>query len=280
MKKHSLRLLITALAVLVLGTPGLFAREFTWHPLTGPETERFLVPGNPPLTVGDQNVFFNCVEFGLQVALTLSEKEALRSALMQEFLQQKNHLLAALRELRKLWATITAQKPDEIGKYRLIIRDSLLFEARNSPNLALSQLITTILKDSEEQVTPGEPVISRRTLKAFVEMVQTAYRLKNRRVVSWDATQMKNLEAQLLKRVPSLSPEGRKWLSNVDFHRAFLEKSMQAIAADEKESVKKLLLDIFAPPMPGNPDAVDIEAIPLPPPNVFPLPSELPWEWR
>ncbi|MBF0502466.1 MAG: hypothetical protein HQM09_20175 [Candidatus Riflebacteria bacterium] len=257
-----------------------FADNSFWYEVMGEEARRILVPGEPPLTVGKQNVFLNCMEFGLGLALTQAEQEAVRAGLMQEFLTYKGKLLDDLTTMEKLWKEIASTDQDKRGALRLIIRDVLLEKMKKNPESMISHAISDVMKHREE-VIPGLPRIDKRCIASFLELVQMSLRLRDRRVVSWSTTETAALEAALLKRIPTLSPEGRKWLENADFHRAIIDRSWHRIAADEKETVKALLIETFAPASAsGTEPVIDIEKIPLPPPNIFALPSDLPWELR
>lgn len=272
------RLLPLLLMIFVLSPA--FAAELGWHTTDGDEARRALVPGEPPLTVGQQNVFFNCMEFGMSIALTQSEQESVRAALMQEYLSFKRGLLQDLNQLQDLWNKIVLSKPEEKPQYRIIIRESLLEEAKKSPETQLSRIILSISHRSEP-IVPGTPRIDRRCLSAFLEIVQIALRLRDRRVVSWTQADSEALETVLLKRLPQLSPEGRRWLSNADFHHAIIDRAWKNTPTDEKEAIRPLLIETFAPPTPtGSPFPIDLEKIPLPPPNIFPLPTSIPWELR
>lgn len=268
------------LLLFVLTLSPLSAAELGWHATDGEEARRALVPGEPPLTVGQQNVFLNCMEFGLSIALTQSEQEAVRAALMQEYLSFKRGLLEDLQQLQDLWVKITLARPEERPQYKVIIRESLLEESKKSPETQLSKIINSISRRSEA-IVPGTPRIDRRCLSAFLEIVQLALRLRDRRVVSWTPADHEALETVLLKRLPELSPEGRRWLSNADYHHALIDRAWKNTPTDEKELIKPLLIQTFAPSTPtGSPFPIDLEKIPLPPPNIFPLPTSLPWELR
>ena len=269
-----------ALLCLVLLCNPVFAASLGWHATVGEESSRTLVPGEPPLTVGQQNVFFNCLEFGLGVALTAPEQEDVRAALMQEYLSFKRGLLDDLRQLQGLWDTISVAKAEEKPQFRVVIRESLLEEARKNPDAQLSRVINGIVRGSEP-IVPGTPRIAHRSLSSFLEIVQLALRLRDRRVVSWTPADREALETVLLKRLPQLSPDGRRWLSNADFHLALIDRAWRMTPPDEKDSVRSLLTETFAPAAPtGSPFPVDLEKIPLPPPNIFPLPTSIPWEFR
>ena len=251
-----------------------------WFPTDGEESLRTLVPGEPPLTIGQQNVFFNCLEFGLGVALTPQEQEEVRAALMQEYLSFKRGLLDDLRQLQGLWETISNAKANEKPQFRVVIRESLLDEAKKNPDAQLSRVITGIVRGSEP-IVPGTPRIAHRSLSSFLEIVHLALRLRDRRVVSWTPADREALETVLLKRLPSLSPEGRRWLSNADFHLALIDRAWRTTPPDEKDSIRALLVETFAPAAPADsPFPIDLEKIPLPPPNIFPLPTSVPWEFR
>jgi hypothetical protein len=252
-----------------------------WRPIVGMESQKILVPGPKPLTVGKQNTLFNCIEFALSCALTQGEEESLRAGLMQEFLTFKEALLEDLQELETLWTTILESAPEDRSRYRLLLRDALLKETtRNSIN-GIGKILSAIEKQSQEAVVPGNPLISKRQIAAYFELVQMALRLRDRRVVSWNAAELATLEQELITGIPRLTPEGRKWLANADLHRAITAKNWNKTSAEEKETIRVLLVETYAPAgsktgtMP-----VDIQAIHLPPPNLFPLPRELPWNQR
>ncbi len=272
------RLFVCVLMVVVTGT--LWAGTDFWYPISGPQADRILVPGEPPLTVGLQNGFLNCLEFGLALALTQQEQEAARAALMAEYLANRSELLEALREIGGIWMKVEKARPEERGSLRRIIRDSLLEETQKSPQLGMAQVVRQILKNGNEAVLVGPPRLDRRLLAAFFELVQMCLRLRDRRVVVWDDQTRAALEARLLQRVPQLSPEGRVWLGNADFHRAMIAANWQRVPADEKEVIRKFLIETFAPTGPGEIAGVDLDRIPLPPPTIFPLPTDLPWDLR
>ncbi|RCK81784.1 MAG: hypothetical protein OZSIB_0918 [Candidatus Ozemobacter sibiricus] len=265
--------------VILLVTPAWATASF-WYPIDGPEARRVLVPGSPPLTVGQQNAFLNCLEFGLAIALTQREQEAARAALMEEYLAHRGDLLAALEEIRKIWQQVEAAKPQDRGVLRQIIRDSLLEETQKFPNLAMARVVRRILQDGNEAVLEGPPRIDRRMLAAFFELVEMALRLRDQRVIVWDEPTRRAMEAKILQRIPTLSPEGRMWLVNADFHRALIARNWQNVPPDEKETIRRFLVETFAPGAELGERAVDLERIPLPPPTIFPLPTDLPWEFR
>ncbi|MFZ2957576.1 MAG: hypothetical protein WA705_11845 [Candidatus Ozemobacteraceae bacterium] len=270
------------LVLFFVGLSPVFAENSFWHEIKGEEARRILVPGEPPLTVGKQNVFLNCMEFGLAVALTQAEQDAVRAALMQEFLTFKGRLLDDLAILEKLWKEIANADVQKRGALRLIIRDALLEEVKKNPNAMISRAISNVLKH-EEAVIPGNPKIDQRCIASLFELIQMALRLRDHRVVSWTVSETAAMESALLQRIPTLSPEGRQWLGNADFHRAIIERSWRRVSADEKETVKQLLIETFAPVSSGTPGvfpAVDFEKILFPPPNIFPLPVDLPWDLR
>jgi len=108
-----------------------------------------------------------------------------------------------------------------------------------------------------------------------------AFRLRDRRIVTWDEPVRKSFEASILKRLPSLPPSGRNWLANADIHRALIVRSWQQVAPDERDVISRLLIETFAPALAsGSALPITVDAIPLPPPNLFPLPTELPWPMR
>ncbi len=264
---------------LLISTSVIWARDFTWHPTSGALADRVAVPGDKPLRMGDVNVFLNCLEFGLGVALTDAEIERIRNQFMEEYLQQKSRLLNAVRELKNMWQAITVDNPQETGKYRRIIQDALLEEARRNPTLPLSKSILQLESKSSEIVVPGSPPLTRHSLDAFFEIICFALRLRDKRHPNDDAATLKVWENALIKRFPSLSPEGRRWLSNADFHRAIVMRAWQTTPADEKNTIRALLIATFAPSA-ADGNGFDIDQIPLPPPNLFPLPADLPWDLR
>ncbi|HNV69667.1 MAG TPA: hypothetical protein PKO06_08225, partial [Candidatus Ozemobacteraceae bacterium] len=138
---HSFRLTKVFHAAIVIGllftASSAWCRDFAWHPTSGAAADRVVVPGDKPLRLGDVNVFLNCLEFGLGVALTDADVERIRTQFMEEYLQQKGRLLTAVRELKNMWQAITTESSTEIGKYRRIIQDALLEEARRNPQLPL-----------------------------------------------------------------------------------------------------------------------------------------------
>ncbi|HOY67290.1 MAG TPA: hypothetical protein PLP29_10400 [Candidatus Ozemobacteraceae bacterium] len=270
------------MAIYVLASvAGAGAADVTWYPLEGPAAQRVLVPGEPPLLVGQANVFNNCVEFGFGIAMTQAEQEQLRTALMQEYLEFRSDLLEDLKELGELWKDVCATPVEQQGKYRLILRDVLVGEADRSPGLGISQAIRKINAMEADVVGAGTPPVTRRSLDALLELVQMALRFRDRRVVAWDQAQRQELEAALLRRLPSLTPVGRNWLANADIHRALIERNWQETPADEREVIRRLLIETFAPASKaGSAFPVDVEGIPLPPPNLFPLPTVLPWPMR
>jgi len=266
---------------LVMTLCPLFGEVSFWYPTTGPEALRILVPGTPPLTVGKQNVLFNCVEFGLSVALTQKEQETLRTAVMEEYLTHKGNLLTDLGELEKLWNEVMAASPADQAKYRQVLKDSLMAEAKKAPNIGISKMIAEILSNSSETIVGGGQKIDKRSFNAFLELVEMCLKMRDKRIVQWSTTERLELEAVLIRHIPELSPEGRKWLGNADFHRTIIFRNWQQVPPDERETVKKFLVETFAPnPKPGSTHAVDLESIPIPPPNLFPLPMHLPWEMR
>jgi len=276
MKTNNL-LISLMMAALVLPA---FAEDDYWYPVAGSAADRILVPGQPPLTVGQQNAFLNCLELGLSVALTQEEQEAARAALMEEYLSHKMELLDSLRETRKLWDESGNSNPESRGKIRRIIRDSLLEETQKFPDLGMSKVLRKILKDANDAVIPGSPRIDRRAFSAFFELIQMCLRLRDKRVVTWDERKRIGLESQLLQRIPGLSPEGRKWLANADFHRSMISRNWREISADEKETIRKFLIETFAPQAEGEESGVNLDLIPIPPPTIFQLPTDLPWEFR
>lgn len=253
----------------------------SWYPVDGPEAAKILVPGERPLTMGHANVFFNCIEFSLGVALSQSEQESVRSALMQEYLQFKGDLLDDMREMRELWNEVSASAADDKGKYRIILKDVLLGEAKKSPGLDISRVISRINDQESDLIAAGTPPVTRRSLASFIELIHLALRLRDRRVVSWDESLQQAIEAALLRRLPSLSPNGRNWLANADIHRALTVRGREEVAADERDVIDNLLIKTFAPaPASGSVLPIDVDAILLPPPNLFQLPTELPWPMR
>ncbi len=272
------RWLIFILVILMV-TPAWAGGPF-WHPIEGPEARRVLVPGSPPLTVGQQNAFLNCLEFGLAIALTQREQEAARAALMEEFLAHRVDLLTALEDIRKIWKQVEEAKPQDRGVLRQIIRNSLLEETQKFPNLAMAKVVRRILQDGNEAVLTGPPRLDRRMLSAFFELVEMALRLRDQRVVAWDEPTRRAMEAKILQRIPTLSPEGRLWLVNADFHRSLITRNWQTVAPDEKETIRRFLVETFAPGAELGERAIDLERIPLPPPTIFPLPTDLPWDFR
>jgi hypothetical protein len=233
------------------------------------------------LTVGQQNVFLNCVEFGLELALTQKEQEDIRASLMKEFLAHRVGLLQDLQKIEDLWAEILAAPPEQRGTFRQVVRDSLLDETIRFPHLEMSGIIREMVKRNAEVVVAGEPRLTRRSFDSFLELIDLGARLRDRRIQAWDAETLVAFETALLKRVPGLSPEGRKWLANADIFRALIYRNWQQVAADERETIKRFLVEAFAPaPKPGQPLPVDLDGIPIPPPELFPCPTELPWEMR
>lgn len=253
----------------------------SWYPIEGPEAARILVPGERPLTMGQANVFFNCIEFGFGLALNQAEQETVRNALMQEYLQFKGDLLDDLKDVRDLWNEVCASSPDNRGKYRVILKDVFLGEAKKSPILDISRVISRINDQELDVIAAGTPPVTRRSLVSFLELVQLALKLRDRRVIVWDESVHQALEAAVLRRLPSLPPSGRNWLANADIHRALTVRGWQEVAADERDEINRLLIETFAPaPASGSALPIDVDAIPLPPPNLFQLPTELPWPVR
>lgn len=285
MKKLFVSLVLGALLAFggsVIAAEPVPAGEAYWHPIDGKEASGILVPGKPPLTVGQQNILLNCVEFGFSLALTQSEEEELRNALMQEYLNYKENLVNDLRTIENLWREIFARRDSDRSRFKQIIRDSLNEEVSKNPNYGLGKIIGKIQKNAAEVVFSGSAKIDRRSLSAFIEILQLGLKLRERRVLSWKPEDIAVLESAILQRVPKLSPEGRKWLSNADYHRTLIFRGWDQLASDEKPVVKNLLIAAFSPyPLdPNSAFPVDLEKIELPPPNLFPLPKNVPWEWR
>ncbi len=265
--------------VLLLVPSGAMAAS--WYPVDGPEAGRILVPGEPPLTVGHANVFLNCIEFGFGLAMTQAEQEDVRTALMQEYLKFKGDLLDDLKDVRDLWNEVCAAPPDQQGKYRIILRDVLVGEAKKEPLLEISRVISRINTQEADVIAAGTPSVTKRSLASLLELLKMALRLRDRRVVVWDEPVRKSFEASILRRLPGLPPSGRNWLANADIHRALIAKSWQQVAPDERDVISRLLTETFAPaPASGSALPINVDAIPLPPPNLFPLPTELPWPMR
>ena len=281
------KLLVLGFFLAIIGYSVTFADQasswdYYWHPIDGKEASGILVPGKPPLTVGLQNVLLNCVEFGFSIALTEAEKEGLRSALMQEYLNYKGQLISDLMTIENLWREIFSKRDSDRAKFRQIIRDSLVEEVGKNPDFGLGKAIGDIQKNAGQIVFSGTAKIDHRSLSAFIEILQLGLKLRERRVLSWKKEDVSVLESAILERIPRLSPEGRKWLSNADYHRTLIFHGWDMMAQDEKPVVKNLLIAAFAPyPIdPNSPFPVDLEKIELPPPNLFPLPKNLPWDWR
>jgi len=257
------------------------AADITWYPLDGPAAARVLVPGEPPLLVGQANVFNNCVEFGFGLAMTQAEQEQVRTALMQEYLEFRGDLLADLKELKELWKEVCSTPAEQQGKYRLILRDVLVGEADRAPGLGISRVIRKINAMETDVVAAGTPPVTRRSVDALLELVQMALRFRDRRVVAWSEPERQAIGAAILRRLPTLTPAGRNWLANADIHRALIDRNWQETPADERDVIRRLLAETFAPaPKADSAFPVDIDGIPLPPPNLFPLPTNLPWPMR
>ncbi len=272
--------LLVVLVLVGLAIP-LSAETPFWFPIQGKEAERVLVPGNPPLTLGKMNSLINCIEFGLSVALTQNEIEGARAALMQEYLSFKGRLLSDLDDIQRLWLDVLQAPADQKGKFRLILRDSLMEEMKKQPGHAFSQVLQRLLEDSEQVFCQGNPPISKRSVTAFLEIVKNALRIRDKRVVAWTPSETANIEAEILKIIPNLNPDGRKWLGNADLHNAIIFRNLQSVPADERETVKRFLVETFAPLPKGTTQfPVAFDEIPLPPPNFFPLPTDLPWDMR
>jgi len=258
------------------------AQDVVWYPIQGREAERILIPGNPPLMVGGHNLLLNCVEFGFSLALTRAEEEALRSALMQEYLNYKGKLVADLNSLMAIWKEVTGNKNIDKNRFRLLVKEALTEEiARNSVG-GLGKVISAIRTRQNEIVFSGTTKIDRRVLGAFREIIELALKLRDKRAVSFSSEAIAAFEKELITRIPGLSPEGRKWLANADFHRAIIERALKQVSPEEKETVKNLFIQAFAP-APADRNSlipVDLGAIEIPPPNIFPLPRELPWDFR
>ena len=264
----------------LLSSPA-FAEAPGWYPLEGPDAARILVPGDRPLSMGQANVFFNCIEFAFGVAMTQAEQETVRTALMQEYLQFKGDLLDDLKDVGELWKEVCAAPPERRGQYRVILKDVFLGESKKSPRLDISRAISRITDQELDVIGAGTPPVTRRSLASFLELVQLALKLRDRRVVAWDESAQKAVEAAVLSRLASLPPAGRNWLANADIHRALTVRGWQEVAADERDAINHLLIETFAPPpASGSALPVDVDAIPLPPPNLFQLPTDLPWPMR
>ncbi|MBP7633301.1 hypothetical protein KBA41_03950 [Candidatus Ozemobacteraceae bacterium] len=267
--------------IFVLAAAPAFADAPGWYPLEGPEAARVLVPGERPLTMGQANVFFNCIEFAFGVAMTQAEQETVRTALMQEYLQLKGDLLDDLKDVGSLWKDVCASPLERRGQYRVILKDVFLGESKKEPRLGISQAISGISAQELDVIGAGTPPVTKRSLAAFIELVQMALKLRDRRVVAWDDSTRKAVEAAVLTRLAALPPAGRNWLANADIHRALTVRGWQDVAADERDAINRLLVETFAPaPASGSALPVDVDAIPIPPPNLFQLPTDLPWPMR
>lgn len=276
-----MKYLLRYIMVFVLLTLPAFADTPGWYPLDGAEAARILVPGERPLSMGQANVFFNCIEFAFGIAMTQAEQETVRTALMQEYLQFKGGLLDDLKDVGDLWKEVCAASPERRGKYRVILKDVFLGESKKEPRLDISRAISGINAQELDVIGAGTPPVTRRSLAAFIELVQMALKLRDRRVVAWDDFTRKAVEAAVLSRLAALPPAGRNWLANADIHRALTVRGWQQVAADERDAINRLLVETFAPaPASGSALPVDVDAIPLPPPNLFQLPTDLPWPMR
>ena len=71
-----MKYLLRYIMVFVLLTLPAFADTPGWYPLDGAEAARILVPGERPLSMGQANVFFNCIEFAFGIAMTQAEQES------------------------------------------------------------------------------------------------------------------------------------------------------------------------------------------------------------
>lgn len=261
--------------------PGAFGYSDFWYPVEGPEARRILVPGTIPLTLGDRNVFFNCLEFGMGIALTYSEQERIQYGLMNEFLVHKNKLLDSLQEISRIWEQILESSPDEKGKFQHIIKNAIMKEVCDQPGLELSGTIREILKNANETLISGYPEINKRTVAAFGEIVQFALMLRDKKHANWDEAATAAFTGQIAKIIPNLSPEGRHWLSNADFHRSIIQRNWSKTPSDEKEAIRRFISETFAPGNNADPNLkIDLTRIMLPPPNFFPLPTDLPWRLR
>lgn len=267
--------------IFVLASSPTFADTPGWYPLEGSEAARILVPGERPLSMGQASVFFNCIEFAFGIAMTQAEQETVRTALMQEYLQFKGGLLDDLKDVGDLWKEVCATPPERRGQYRMILKDVFLGESKKEPRLDISRAISGISAQELDVIGAGTPPVTRRSLAAFIELVQMALKLRDRRVVAWDDSTRKAVEAAVLSRLAVLPPAGRNWLANADIHRALTVRGWQEVAADERDAINRLLIETFAPtPASGSVLPVNVDAIPLPPPNLFQLPTDLPWPMR
>lgn len=252
-----------------------------WFPMTGPEAGKFLVPGTPALTVGMQNTLLNCLEFGLELALTEEEENSLRECLMGEFLRFKGKLTENLSELAKVWELVETAPPEGRARLRLLVRESLQEELARNGEQGIGAILKDIQRRAGEVVSPGNPRIDQRSLDALREIVQLGIRLRDRRNVTWSAAERRLFDQTVLAGIPELSPEGRRWLANAEFHRAVIFRGWETTSREEKDTIRSLLIPIFAPPAAhGEPLGVSAAQIPLPPPNLFPLPHRLPWALR
>lgn len=275
-----LPLLVLAVAVNVMGAGAVLAWNDYWLPTEGYEANRVLVPGTPPLTMGARNTFFNCVEFGLSLAMTEAEKEQAQIALMQEYLVFKGQLLDDLKGIGGIWQQLLQAAPEDRGTFRAIIREALFEEVEKHPDLGISKVLRTVLKDSETVLIPGSPPLSKRSLAAFFEILEMASKFRDKRVVAWNDQTRMRMEAALLARFPSLAPDARRWLGNADLHGALLVRNWNKTPAEEKNLIRGFIADTFAPPGKDSGLPIDVDQILLPPPTIFPLPGELPWPMR
>ncbi|MBF0545392.1 MAG: hypothetical protein HQM08_13210 [Candidatus Riflebacteria bacterium] len=251
-----------------------------WHEVTGPAAERVFIPGDPPLKMGSVNAFLNCVEYGFSLALTEREEMDLRNGIMDEFLSFKGKLVENLKHLSELWKVVINAKPDKRQMYKLILKESLQKETEKNLNSSISQKIAFIQKQSES-LTSSNPPISKRCVEALEEIIQFALKLRDRNIQIWSKPLQDEFEKTLILRIPELTPLGRAWLSNADIHRSIILKSWRNISNEEKKTVRELLIKTFAPANHGKSILpISLEDIPIPPPNFFPLPSELPWPMR
>ncbi len=275
-----MRHFIVALAILFGALPACAgeAVSLPMPPQYDVSDGRVLVPGTPSLEVGVYHCLLNSIEAAWTIALTDAEQEQVRVALMQDCLDQRPALFAELGTLREIWQRAATEK--KAGVIARLLRDALEQWMKRAPAGRVATVMRDIAKNSLETVVPGQPAVTRRCVQAFAEIVRFAFVLRDARVPSSGVEQDKQFEIRVTAMAPKLSPAGRQWLANADYHRHLMRRGWREIEASEKDAVKQHIIAAFSPAGAASAAEFDPGQVELPPPNFFPLPRDLPSKLR